>query len=64
MRNIVSEKEILFFKPDNSKDLSEKIKTLLKDEKKQKLLSENVFKLVKKYTWKKRAGKIKRFFLK
>ena len=62
IRNIVSEKEMFFFKPDNANDLSKKIEILLKDEAKQKNLTENAFKKVKKYTWKKRAEKIINLF--
>ncbi|MGE0793605.1 MAG: glycosyltransferase, partial [Candidatus Woesearchaeota archaeon] len=58
IKNIVSEKEVLFFKPDDSKDLNKQISSLLKNSKSQKELSENAFKKVKNFTWIERVKEI------
>ncbi len=57
--SVVSEKEVLFFKPGNVKDLIEKIKYAIKHKKECEKKAENAYKLVKeKYTWGKRVEKI------
>jgi len=58
IREIVSEKEVLFFEPDNPEDLAEKIRILLKDIKLQEDISKNAFEKVKNFTWEKRARNI------
>ncbi len=59
IKEIVSDKEVLFFKSDNSEDLKNKIEILLKDKKLSNILIKNSFFKVKDYTWEKRAEKIK-----
>jgi glycosyltransferase involved in cell wall biosynthesis len=61
IREIVSEKEVLFFKSDDSKKLALNITKLLKDNKLQELLSKNAFEKVKSYTWEKRVKEIINF---
>lgn len=54
--SVVSEKEVLFFKPGNVKDLIEKIKYAIKHKKECEKKAENAYKLVKeKYSWDERA---------
>ncbi len=62
IREIVSEKDILFFKPDNSEDLALKIKKLASNKKLQTKLIKNAYEKVKKYSWEKRAKKIVSIF--
>ena len=58
IREIVSEDEVLFFKPDDEKDLAEKIDLLIEDKDLQIKLSNNAFKKVQNYTWENRAKRI------
>ncbi|AEF95798.1 glycosyltransferase family 4 protein [Methanotorris igneus] len=58
IREIVSEEEVLFFKPDNEKDLAEKIEYLLNNKDLIEKLAKNAFEKVKNYTWEERAKRI------
>lgn len=58
IKEIVSEKEVLFFSPDNSKDLAKKIILLSENQQLQTFLSKNAFNKVKMNTWEIRAKKI------
>lgn len=62
IREVVSESEAVFFEPDNANDLAYKIKLLIKDLNKQEIISKNAFEKVKKFTWDKRAKKIKEIY--
>jgi len=55
IREIVNENEVVFFEPDNEKDLAIKIENLANNEYLQNKLIENAFKKVQNYTWNKRA---------
>lgn len=55
---VVSEDDVLFFKPDNEKDLALKIEELINDNRMQNKLVNNAFEKVKEYTWEKRAKEI------
>ena len=61
IKEIVSKKEVLFFKADDSKDLALNITKLLKDKKLKERLSKNAFEKVKSYTWGKRVKEIINF---
>lgn len=61
LREVLSEKEAVFFRPDDSEDLVRAIKILLGDDKLQKTLYTNAYKEVKEYTWKRRTENILRF---
>ncbi|HIP89995.1 MAG TPA: glycosyltransferase [Candidatus Nanopusillus sp.] len=58
IREIVSEDEVLFFKPEDEKDLADKIDLLIEDKDLQIKLSNNAFKKVQNFTWEKRAKRI------
>jgi len=58
IREVVSNKEVIFSKPDNPNDLSEKIKMILEREIDSRVVSENAKKLVEKFSWNNRALKI------
>jgi glycosyltransferase involved in cell wall biosynthesis len=58
MREIVSEKDVLFFESDSVKDLTNSINKLAKNSKLQKDLAKSCFKKVKDYTWDNRAQEI------
>ncbi|AEF95800.1 glycosyl transferase group 1 [Methanotorris igneus Kol 5] len=62
IREIVSEEEVLFFRPDNEKDLAEKIEYLLNNKDLIEKLAKNAFEKVKNYTWEKRAKRIVEIF--
>lgn len=57
-REIVSEEEVLFFVPDDDKDLAQKISDMLKNSEFANKLATNAYRKVKKYTWIARANKI------
>jgi len=61
LREILDESSCLFFQPDNSKDLAEKIKNLIADKEKQHLISKNAFIKVQVYDWQNRARSIINF---
>jgi len=63
IKNIVNEDEVLFFEPDNEKDLASKIEFLISNKNLQEKLAKNAYKKVKNYTWNKRAKKIVDIFL-
>lgn len=63
IREVVSEDDVLFFKPDNEKDLALKIEELINDNRMQNKLVNNAFEKVKEYTWEKRAKEIISKFL-
>ena len=58
IREVVSENNVLFFKPDDEVDLANKIEKLVNDNKLQNKLIKNAHEMVKNYTWEKRAKKI------
>jgi len=61
-REILTSENALFFKPQNSKDLAEKIRYLAENQKLARKIGRNAFFDSKKYTYKKRAGKICNIF--
>jgi glycosyltransferase involved in cell wall biosynthesis len=61
IREVLSEKECLFFVPEKSSDLAEKIEFLLKNPEEIKNMSLNALHKSQGYTWQKRAGKILQF---
>ena len=58
LREIITENEAIFFKPDDAKDLAKTIDYVLENKDKVHLLSENAYGKVQEYTWEKRAKKI------
>jgi len=58
LREILTDQNALFFKPDNAQDLAEKIKLLLKDPDYQKVMQQANPTLARSYTWQNRAKKI------
>jgi len=60
---LVEYENCIFFKPENSKDLADKIILLMNDFKLRKKLSDNNLKKAKDYSWENRAGKIIEFIL-
>jgi glycosyltransferase involved in cell wall biosynthesis len=62
IRAIVNENEVMFFEPENSKDLSEKINTILKDKKLANKLVNNSYEKMKNNTWDNRAKRISQIF--
>ncbi len=61
IREVVSEKEVVFFKPDDPKSLAEGVHKLIYDQELSDRLSKNSMERVKEYTWAKRAYSILRF---
>jgi len=61
IREILSEKNCLFFQPNDSKDLAKKIEVLLNDKELAFKIAEQAYFDVKNYTWKKRARNIINF---
>lgn len=55
---ILNDKNAIMFEPDNPRDLSEKIKWIFDNQEKAKILSEQAFKDVQRYSWRKRAKRI------
>jgi glycosyltransferase involved in cell wall biosynthesis len=55
IREVVNENEVLFVRPDDEKDLAEKIEKLIKDANLQNKLIQNAFDKVKGYSWENRA---------
>ncbi len=58
MREIVTDKEALFVRPDEPASLADGILTLLRDEPLRKELAQNGWQRSSQYTWEKRAEKI------
>lgn len=58
LREILSEKEAVFFEPGNIADLSEKIRLVINNQTAYQKLAEAAFEKVKNYTWEKRAKNI------
>jgi glycosyltransferase involved in cell wall biosynthesis len=58
IRDVVTDKDVMFFESDNVGDLSNKIHNLLNDNSLNKLLYTNSFEKVKNYTWEKRVEDI------
>ncbi len=61
IREVLNEKNCIFCKPDNPKDLAEKIKLVLKNDELARNIANQAYQDVKNYTWDKRAKKIIRF---
>ncbi|CAB3289261.1 Glycosyl transferase group 1 [Methanocaldococcus lauensis] len=64
IREIVDDNEVLFFEPDNEKDLALKVEKLIKDKELQNKLINNAFNKVKNYSWENRSKQIIYYFLK
>jgi len=60
-REILNEDSAVFFKPDDPISLAESIKRVLRDRKLAEKISENAYKIVKKYTWENRCREILKF---
>src|SRR3989338_818420 len=58
LREVLTDKEALFFEPGNPKDLARAIKEIYENKELAKQLSCNAYRKVKDYTWSKRAEKI------
>lgn len=61
LREILNEKNAIFFKPDDVHDLADKIKYILDNSNKAELISAQVKKDIQSYTWQKRSEKIVNF---
>lgn len=61
LREILNENNCLFFKPDNPKDLADKIKILLNDHKLTASLVDKSYACAKNYSWERRVKMIKDF---
>ena len=61
IKEILNENNCVFFQSDNQKDLAEKIIFLLANKNLADKISEQAYREVKDYTWKKRAEKIINF---
>lgn len=61
IREIVSEKESVFVRPDDAKALAKGIKTVMTNESFAKEISENALKKVRNFSWEKRAQAITEF---
>jgi glycosyltransferase involved in cell wall biosynthesis len=61
IREILDENNATFFKPDDSKDLSEKVKYVLSNPESTEKRTRQAKEDVKNYTWQKRAEKIMEF---
>ncbi|WP_421077476.1 glycosyltransferase family 4 protein [Methanothermococcus sp. Ax23] len=58
IREVVGESEVLFFVPDDERDLALKIEKLINNDELQNKLANNAYEKVKNYAWEKRASKI------
>jgi|SRR3989344_6425875 len=58
LREVLSDKEAVFFEAGNSKDLVRAIQKIVKNQELSEQLTSNAYKKVQEYTWDKRAGKI------
>ncbi len=61
IKEVLNKNNAIFFKPDDSKDLAEKIKNLLQNQDLSVKISTQALKDVQNYTWQKRAQKIINF---
>lgn len=61
LREVLNEKNCLFFKPDEAKDLAEKIAWLLENPETADKIAEQAYQDVKNYTWERRARNIINF---
>ncbi|MST04374.1 MAG: glycosyltransferase [Candidatus Pacebacteria bacterium] len=61
IRNIVNEKMVWFFEPDNEKSLSEKIIQALNSKEENSIRTQNAYQEVKKYSWEIRTKNIVNF---
>jgi len=61
IREIVSEEEVFFVKPDDPQELAQGIERLLTDQEFARTLSSRALERSKEYTWEKRAKKIVEF---
>lgn len=60
-KTVEEKRQVLFFKPDNSKELAEKILTVLEDKKLARFLAERGRNFALKHTWDKRSQKVLKF---
>lgn len=58
LREVITEKEAVFFKPDIPRDLAKAVSQILENKELALLLSESAHRKVQDYTWEKRALKI------
>ena len=58
IKQIISNKEVIFFEPDNPKELGKKITELLKNYSLALEKTKKAYKIAKKFSWKNRATKI------
>jgi len=61
VRDVLNEKNCMFVKPDDPKDLADKIIGLIGDEKRARAISEQAFRDVEKYAWSERTRRIIEF---
>ncbi len=62
IRELVSEKEVLFFTPDNPKSLAEALHLLSQNGKLREYLAANAYEKAREFTWERRAQKLYQFF--
>jgi len=62
LREVLNESNCVFFRPDEPRDLANKIIGLINDREKQKAISSKALNDVKNYDWQNRAQKILNFF--
>ncbi len=62
VRELVSEKEVLFFEPDNPSSLAEALKRLSQNPSLREELASNAYRKAKYFTWDQRADRLSRFF--
>jgi glycosyltransferase involved in cell wall biosynthesis len=62
IKEVLDNKNAIFFESDNSEDLAEKIQKSLKDINLLDKISNNALRDIKEYTWRKRAERINNFF--
>lgn len=63
IREILNENNCVFFEPDNSKNLADKIKSVLRDNRLTEKVVEQAYGDVKQYAWEKRARNIIDFII-
>lgn len=63
LREVLNEKNCVFFKPDDAKDLAKKIVWLLENPETADKIAKQAYQDVKKYTWEKRAKNIIKFVI-
>jgi len=64
IRELISEKEALFFEPDDPSSLREALKILSQDAKLRNYLASNAYQKARAFSWEKRAEKLINFFKK